>query len=557
MSLACAKMGGAMEIPLGLVPDLEKLKKTLTVSTQPMGADEPVEVVSYRLSSISISVPRQFGIAYCRQHGIDWEDATSPGHVEVSWPKIPSPRDYQIEPLDQIEETFEDYYDFVFRARTGWGKTIGSLIWAARYACPVLITVDQDNLKQQWVDTLVKHFGFKVSDIGIIQGDKCTYEGKTVTIAMAQTIRKRLPAGARDYFGILIVDEVHTIGAPTFHWILQEISAGRRLGVSATPRRRDSLRKLIEWNLGGVRLWIADEHEPSAVYVMRHDGVYSEYANKAPKIGRFINEVTEDAARNYALAEAITFLYDTGRNTLVLSDRIEHLNELMVLCEYMGVPAEEMGVYAGYKLVYAYVKDETPLRRPEGYVRGTEYTPVKLSLISKRLKNDHLEKVKTTARIIFATYGKFSKGVDEPRLNGGVDASPRSQSEQMQGRILRGGTDKTPIWITVRDTKSYRSLYALAQRIVDYTKNNAVISLWGLEDGKTVCNATDLRTEILDEVDRLKSLRIAMNSDGLNTLQTRAQQMRQGLRQGTATTAARVRPRALPTASSSVGRPAR
>ncbi len=539
-----------MRLPIVEI-DFKTVCKNLTIKYQPMGAEVALELKAYRIEGGDIILPRQYGISLCAREGIEYEDQTSLGY-EMSFPRMPEPRDYQVDALDQIVECTESYYDFMFRARTGWGKTIGSLIVAGRIGVTTLIVVDQENLKDQWIESLTKHFGFKLEDIGIIQGKKCIYEGKAVTIAMVQTLtQKRLPEEVYSYFGLIIVDEVHIIGAPTFNFILLEFSAAFRFGVSATPKRKDGLQKLLDWHLGRVRIWIEDEHDESAVYVMQHDTVYSEYANRAPKIGRFINEVTEDSARNLMLAEAAAYLYDTGRDCLALSDRIEHLHHFTSLLYYMGIPEEEMGVYAGYNLVYRYEKDPKPLRRPVGYERGTEYTPVRLSLISKKAKKAALETTKTEARIIAATYGKFSKGVDEPRLSGGIDLSPRSTSEQVQGRILRKKDGKLkPIWVTTYDINSYRSVFALAARLVDYEKNNSVVSQWSPEGGKVPCNVTDLRADLFERVKELKFLQIVPSSDGLNTLVTRREQSRQGLQRARTIVAERRRGHPVsPTAS--------
>lgn len=562
-----AVLRGAMEIPLGLV-DVDSLKRALTISYQPMGEPEPFTMEAFRVDDSvaggAIHIPRQFGIDYCNRHGIAYEDDTSLGSP-VAFPRVPQPRDYQIEPLAQIQECFTSFYDFVFRARTGFGKTLSALILASRMGVSTLVIVDQENLKQQWVDSLVKHFGFSEGDIGIVQGKKCTYEGKAVTIAMVQTLtQKRFPQKLYDAFGLLVADEVHILGAPTFSSVLLDFSAAYRLGISATPKRRDGLQKLLDYNLGRVRVCVEDAHDPSAVYVTTHDTVYSEYANKSPKIGRFINEVTDDASRNLLVAECAAYLYDTGRDSLVLSDRIEQLVHLQNLCYYMGIPEDEMGVYAGYNLVYGYEKDATPIRRPANLVKhegdanttpGVYYTPISLKLISKKSKKADLERIKTTARIIWSTYGKFSKGVDEPRLCGGVDASPRSTSEQVQGRILRKvDGKKTPIWATIADTKSYRSLFGLAGRISDYQKNNSVTYRWSLTEGKVRCDAQMLKGEMYEQVKMLKSLRTGTTSDGLLTLMTGTEHAKHRAR---STTTERPPLRSSRTASSRGGRPAK
>lgn len=514
-----------MRLPIELI-DVAALKRAMTVHYLPMGAEEPLHLENYREEGTYLLVPRQFGLEFCTREGIAYVDDTSTGSV-VSFPRIPAAREYQVETLKSISNTLDGYYDFIFRARTGWGKTAGALIVAAERGVSTIIFVDQENLKDQWIATLVNLFGFAREDVGIIQGKKCIYEGKAVTIAMVQTLsQKRLPQEVYDYFGMVIVDEVHIIGAPTFSSVLFDFSAMYRFGVSATPKRRDGLQRVLEHSLGRVRVCVEDKHDRSLVYVAEHGSVYSWYANTSPKIGRFINEVSEDGSRNLLVAEAILHLYDTNRDVLVLSDRIEQLQQLKSLCYYLGVPDAEMGLYAGYTPVYVYEKDPTPKGRPEGYVRGTEYTPVSLQLKQKRNSKRALEAVKTQAKIIFSTYGMFSKGVDEPRLSGGVDATPRSQAEQVHGRILRVEDNKpTPIWITIADTSSYRSLYALSGRIAGYVKNNAEMHTWAPNEDSIICEAMTIKHEALEAVSRLKSMQIQINSGGLNTLVTSAEQV--------------------------------
>lgn len=524
-----ARLAGSMAIPRGLV-DIAKVKKDLTIKFKPMGEEIAQEVIAYRLTPTHIEVPRQYGIALCNENGIEYEDCTSAG-VPITFPKILTPRDYQLEGLSRIAEAFENNYDLVFRARVAYGKTAVALITAARLGVSTVVIVDQENLRDQWIDYLVTHFGFAREDVGIIQGKVCSYEGKAVTIAMLQTLsRKGIPQEMKDAFGHLIYDEVHVAAGPVVSKVLMEFSASYRWGVSATPKRRDGLQKLLDYNLGPVRVYIDDEHDSSAVYVAEHDGIYSQYANQSPKIGRFITEVSEDASRNLLVAEAAVYLYDTGRDILVLSDRIEQLVHLKNLCYYLGIPENEIGVYAGYDMKYGYEKDPTPFRRPEGYVRGTEYTPVRLGLISKKSKKVDLERIKSECRIIFSTYGKFSKGVDVPRLSGGIDATPRSKSEQEHGRTLRKLDGKLrPVWITFADVNSYRSLFGLTARLSDYTKNNAVVSKWSLENGKSKCTPSvkELKAELFDRIEKLKSSLVVKQQDGQYMLQTPQQRMQQ------------------------------
>lgn len=509
-----------MRLPVEVV-NCKAVEKATTYTYLPMGEDEEVTVTAHYYDGDYLCVPRQYGLELCTRLHLTWEDGTSLGH-DVEFPNVPDPRDYQVDPLTQVVGTFDSYYDFIFRAHTGWGKTIGSLIAAARLGRSILIMVDQENLKDQWMEVLLKPelFGFKKEDIGIVQGKKCTYQGKAVTIAMVQTLtQKRYHAGFYEAFGTVICDEVHVMGAPTFSQVLLMFSAAYRLGVSATPKRKDGLQKAIEHNLGKVRVAADKTHKESAVYIIYHDTLYSWYANISPKVGRILSEVSEDGFRNLKLADAIVWLYETGRDVLVLGDRIEQLDDLACLLRYMGVEDEAVGLYVGETPKWVLEKDPRPSRRPAGYVRGTPYTPLKLHRVRKKTPKAQLKQAKETARIVLATYGMFAKGVDEPRLAAGADATPRSTSEQQQGRIQRELAGKQmPIWVTIVDRQNYRLLHSFLGRAREYVKNNSRLYEWGEDGGLTECDPKKLFAEILDRVEELKAHRIETNADGLNTL---------------------------------------
>lgn len=512
-----------MEIPVEHV-NLRQIRSQLTYKYQPMGEPVAVQVAGYVLRGDYICVPRQYGLKLCSQLQLRWTDATSEG-LPMESPKQPTPRPYQEPVLNAIEAKFDDFYDVLFRAHTGWGKTIGSLIVAFRLGRTTLIVVDQDNLKEQWLEVLQEMFGLALEDIGIIQGNRCDYEGKPVSIAMVQTLTQRkYPEAFYAYFGTLIGDEVHTLGAPTFSQILLQFPAMYRLFVSATPKRGDGLQKALEHNCGPVRVAADKKHKESSVYIRRNPTVYSFYGNISPKVGRIISEVAEDGARNLMIAESALWLWESGRDTLVLSDRVEHLQHLQSMLIYMGVPAEEIGLYTGYEPVWIFGKDPTPDKRPadlhrwreeDGKMAFAPYSPVAMVQKDKKVPKAKFEQILAKCTIVLATYGKFQKGVDLARLAGGVDATPRAKAEQAQGRILRELLGKLkPIWVTVVDDNNYRLVHTFTGRIGEYLKSNSRLYEWDGQEGITEWNASELRRESTQRVADLKKMEIRESSSG-------------------------------------------
>lgn len=524
-----AILSGAMALPREHV-HIQTLTKKLTARHQTLGSDDSTLVQGFLLDREYIHVPRQFGLDYCARHHIPYDDETSGGFA-IDFPKLGTPRDYQVQPLNAIIDSFDLHYDLIFKAHTGWGKTFGGLWVAQQFATTTIILVDQENLMEQWLEALELHCGMTIENghVGIVQGDKCNYEGRSFVIAMVQTLsRKQYDPAFYAYFGFVIFDEVHTVGAPTFSVVLLDFPAMYRLGVSATPKRKDALQKLLTYSLGKIRVAADKEHDESAVYIRDHHTIYSWYGNISPKTGRILNEVANDGSRNLLIAESVVSLYETGRDGLLLSDRIEQLKHVQSLLYYMGVEEDQLGLYAGYDPIMRYAKEPKPMRKPnylEKHEDGEEYyTPVSLQLISKRIPKKVLAERKANAGILSATYGMCAKGFDEKRLRFGADLTPRSEVEQIHGRILRDETRETAIWVTIRDTHSYRLLYSFMRRIKGYLKSNGRMYAWPTDGELTECHEDD----VLDEAGRmhetLQQCQIRTLKDGRNIIVTPQQE---------------------------------
>jgi hypothetical protein len=204
---------------------------------------------------------------------------------------------------------------------------------------------------------------------------------------------------------------------------------------------------------------------------------------------------------------------------LAIGERIEHLEDLMAYCYFLGVPDEEMGLVAGYQHTWKYDKDPEPKRKPKGLHPDAPYTPVKVQAVKKRIPKGVLQDRKEHKTIIFATYGMFTKGVDVPRLSAGIDCTPRSKAQQVHGRILRKLAGKLrPIWVTIRDVNSFRSEYQFSERVLEYEKSNAEIYQWLLGKGIKKRDPKELRRQAKARVADLKSQQIETSKDGRSTI---------------------------------------
>lgn len=518
-----AIIAGSVFLPLDKI-DADHVRTELTVKQWLMGEKEPSYVHAYEDYDDYLSVPRNFGLKLISKLKLRSDDQTSQGKA-VKFPrevKHTGEYSYQNDFVKNILQCCRDRSDFIVQAATGKGKTVCSLSVIQKRGRTALVIVDQDNLLVQWTQQAKAVLGLSDTQIGKVQGKVCDYKDKHVVIAMVQSlVQREYPEEFYDYFGTVVVDEVHTAGAPTFSKALMMFSAASRFGVSATVDRRDALQRILHWNLGNVEVELLDKHDKSYVYYVESDSVYSWYANISPKTGRILSEVAEDTNRNVLLVEIIQWMYETGRDVLIVSDRIEQLEDIMAMCYYAGIDPSAMGTYCGYKNTWLYEKDPTPKRRPLGYEKGTEYTPVVFHQVQKRIPKKVLEQVKGNAKLLFATFGMFAKGVDVPRLSGGVDCTPRSRAQQVHGRILRKLEDKyVPIWVTVRDINSYRIDHQFVQRLDEYVESSAEIYQWKLNKGVRSRDVKALKREVHQNIKELKELSVTMRLDGSYTLVT-------------------------------------
>ena len=80
-------------------------------------------------------------------------------------------------------------------------------------------------------------------------------------------------------------------------------------------------------------------------------------------------------------------------------------------------------------------------------------------LVQHKQSDATLDRVKAEADYIFATYGMITEGIDIPRLDAGLDATPLGKATQITGRIRRPMPGKAmPIWITLRDLMCAKSM---------------------------------------------------------------------------------------------------
>lgn len=388
------------------------------------------------------SLARVIGVGEARRILVPRNMASSiPKDMRVSgtWYEFTSnfiPRNSEQERI--IKETVEWLKlgaNFLTEAPTGFGKTYCAMDIIAKVGKKTLVVVTKEDIRDQWIEAAEKVLGLKQGKgIGLVQGDICQTTGQGVVIAMIQSLAKdgRYPEYAFNDFGLVIWDEAHRMGADHFSQSCYRVPAKLRLGISATPDRKDGKVKVIEAHIGKVKVvttlapmtpkvivrkspWqipLRREKQPDGSWVMK------QIKHSPAACGHVINMMVKDHNRNVMLVKFIVSAYQKGRKILVQSDRKDHLEHLFSLVSKSSVPTPEMGYYA------------------------------------TGLTKEQREVVKTK-RVIFATYQMTAEATDIPTLDTLVMGTPKSDVRQVVGRILRTSPDKKqPIVFDMQDDSS-------------------------------------------------------------------------------------------------------
>lgn len=329
----------------------------------------------------------------------------------------------------------------VLSAATAFGKTVVAARLIAERKVNTLILTHRQQLLSQWMARLAQFL--RIDEelpvmpgkrgrqpmrgiIGQIGAGKDNPNGIIdVGIMQSLTIDHEAKECVRDY-GMVIVDECHHISAVSFEQIIKKVRSKYVYGLTATPVRRDGRHPIIFMHCGPIR-YRADakkeaEKRPFEHYVVpRFTGYRAPFdrEDQDMSIHEFYSGIVTDESRNQQIIDDVIRAHESGRNSLILTERTAHV-ELLAgrLCE--NIP--EVITLTGGK--------------------GAKETRKVLSRIVDTPASSQLTLV--------ATGRYIGEGFDEPRLDTLFLAMPiswRGTLQQYAGRLHRLFKEKNEVRI--------------------------------------------------------------------------------------------------------------
>jgi superfamily II DNA or RNA helicase len=342
--------------------------------------------------------------------------------------------------------------------KCGGGKTVLALYIISMLKKKTIVVVHKDFLMTQWRDRITQFL--PNARIGKIQQNTIDIQNKDIVLAMVQSLsQKEYEPSVFSSFGLAVFDECHHLGAEVFSKSMAKVASKYMLGLSATPDRKDGLRKVFEWYIGPMvyssKTDVNKDFIETRIYEYDNDDItYNKLElgyNKKPCMPRMINNISDCIHRNNFINELVKTEYITGRKILILGDRREYLNRTEKWIKE-NINPEVVGQYVG---------------------------GMKPSELRDSQEKD----------IILGTYSMASEGMDIPKLNTIFLASPKSDVVQSVGIILREKADVRkfhPLVIDFLDIHPNLSVFnkQCDKRISFYKKNNHQITVYKTDGSK-------------------------------------------------------------------------
>ena len=358
-----------------------------------------------------------------------------------------------IEPRDYQQEALAAWRNNGRRGSvvlpTGSGKTFLAVQAIADAGVSTLVVVPTIDLMNQWHATLTNAFGDQLPDgVGVLGGGSHDVSNLTVT---TYDSAYRYINEYGDQFGLLVVDEVHHLPAPTYQQIPEMTIAPYRLGLTATYERADGEHDVLEDLLGEV-VYREEVDKLAGEYLSEYETLHLQVELTVNERERYDEEY--QIYRDYVDSHDFDLWKETGyqeflkrtsydpngRRALIAKQRAEKIartaeKKLDTLDNLLKRHYEDRAIIFTANNDFAYeISQEFVVPCITHQTETNERTEI-------------LERFRTGEYSMLATSQVLDEGIDVPAANVGIilsGSASKRQYAQRLGRILRPTDENQP-----------------------------------------------------------------------------------------------------------------
>ena len=221
-----------------------------------------------------------------------------------------------------------------------FGKVLLTAFIASKMQTRVLILVHKIELARQFYKDYLDFTSLKKSEIAI-NPDMNNLKYLSVAICTYQQfISKNGPKRvqlAKKEFGLLIVDEIHKAASDTFHKVINSFYAKYRLGVTATPKRRDAREFLNEFTFGPILVKGGTE-QLSCDYIITNTNLETSSPRNQRGWDGLWNKLASSKERNSLVADYVIKDLENGHKIIL---PVKRHKQMELLCSLIKEKVSE------------------------------------------------------------------------------------------------------------------------------------------------------------------------------------------------------------------------
>ncbi len=383
------------------------------------------------------------------------------------------PREYQEQALTAWKEN--DRRGSVVLP-TGSGKTFLAVQAIADAGVSTLVVVPTIDLLNQWHATLTNAFGEQLPDaVGVLGGGSHNITDLTVT---TYDSAYRYIDDYGDQFGLLVVDEVHHLPAPSYRQIPEMTIAPYRLGLTATYERADGQHEVLKGLLGSV-VYEEEVDELAGEYLSEYETIHlkveltpderERYETEYQIYRDYVDSHEFDIWREEGYQEFLkrTSYDPQGRRALIAKQRAEAIARTAE--KKRDTVDNLLKRHHDNRTIIFTANNEFAYDISQEFI-----VPCITHQTKTEERTEILDRFRTGEYSMLVTSQVLDEGIDVPAANVGIilsGSASKRQYAQRLGRILRPTDDRQPARLYEIITEETMETYVSSRRRKGVTRN--------------------------------------------------------------------------------------